>query len=381
MKNLGSLFYNAAIMDFGTSTVKADFAGEEIPSVQFSSLIGKPKYTKVFSNKSEADVIGPDASTRGLYKLHHSIKRGVFINAEDATRIIQKVFHDLHVTDTSLIPVLVTQPVILPKNNKKVLAEIFFENQNTQYLFFGTQSVLSLFAHGKSDGIVLESGEGVTQVASVFNGYKIENAFEQIAFGGSDVSMYLKFLFKRNGVLVNSSSEDCIFSEMKKHACQVNRTGIQSVDSSKSEQLQTSPEINYSLPDGSQIKLKNERFLAGEVLFNPAVAGLAFCGIHELVENSIQNIDIDLASYLCKNVYLSGGNTQMNGFVERFAFELNKISKNKSEKNIIASKGDRSLLAWRGGSVITNMSSFSTLWISKQEYQENGERIFLTKFF
>ena len=381
MKNLGSLFYNAAIMDFGTSTVKADFAGEEIPSVQFSSLIGKPKYTKVFSNNIEADVIGPDASTRGLYKLYHSIKRGVFINSEDASRIIQKVFHDLHVTDTSLIPVLVTQPVILPKNNKKVLAEIFFENQNTQYLFFGTQSVLSLFAHGKSDGIVLESGEGVTQVASVFNGYKIENAFEQISFGGSDVSMYLKFLFKRNGVLVNSSSEDCIFGDMKKHACLVNRTGILSVDSSKSEQLQTSPEINYSLPDGSQIKLKNERFLAGEVLFNPDVAGLAFCGIHELVENSIQNIDIDLARYLCKNVYLSGGNTQMNGFVERFAFELNRISKNKSEKNIIASKGDRSLLAWRGGSVITNMSSFSPLWISKQEYQENGERIFLTKFF
>ena len=131
MKEFGSLFYNAAIMDFGSATIKADFAGEEIPSVQFSSLIGKPKYSKIFSANQEEDIIGPDVSIRGLYRLHYPIRRGVFINANESAKIIEKVFKDLQVKDTSSISVLVTQPVVLPKNNKKSLAETFFESNGT----------------------------------------------------------------------------------------------------------------------------------------------------------------------------------------------------------------------------------------------------------
>lgn len=380
MKEFGSMFYNAAIFDFGSDEIKADFSGVQIPGVQFSSLIGQPKYRKIFSSQNEEEVIGPDPSIRGLYNLRHPIRRGVFVNPDDANLLIKKVFKDLKVVDTSSIPVLVTQPVVLPKNNKKSLAEAFFEKQGTQYIFFGTQCVLSLFANGKSDGILVESGDGITQIATVFNGYKIENSFEQIAFGGHDVTMYLKFLFKRNGVLVNSSAEDSIFSEMKKNLCHIN------IDYNSKENIPGSltnnvSETDYTLPDGSKIKVKDERFLAGEVLFNPSVAGLAFCSIPELLDNAIQKLDIDLSSHLSKSVYLSGGNTQISGFVERFAKTVSNSFVSNIERTIIAPKGDRSLLAWRGGSIITNMSSFVRLWISKKEYEESGDRIFLTKFF
>jgi actin-related protein len=313
--------------------------------------------------------------------LRHSIKRGIFVSADDASIIIKKIFNDLKVTDPSNITVFITQPVILPKNNKKELAEVFFEENDTQYLFFGTQSVLSLFAHGKSDGIVVESGDGVTQVATVFNGYKIENSFEQIAFGGFDVSLYLKFLFKRNGLFVHSSAEDSIFGEMKKNLCHVNIDPTIMDNSGNRNNSQQISEVDYTLPDGSKVKVKNERFLAGELLFNPSIAGIAFCGIPELLENAISKIDIDLSNHLCKSIYLSGGNTQMSGFVERFAKEVSKLSDNNFERTVIAPNGDRSILAFKGGSVITNMSSFVKFWISKKEYQEIGDRIFLTKFF
>lgn len=382
MKDFGSLFYNAAIIDFGSATIKADFAGEETPSVRFSSLLGKAKYSKMFSAGFEEDVIGPDDATRGLYKLHHPIKRGVFVDADGASKVVKKVFKELKISETNPVPVMITQPVILPKNKKKELAEIIFETKVTDYLFFATQPVLSLFAHGKSDGLVLECGEGVTQIATVFNGFKIENSFEQIAFGGYDVSSYLKFLFKRNGLFLKSSSEDCIYDDLKKTLCYINPEGTPQLENlAKGEKPTEAQSAGYTLPDGSKITLKNERVLAGEVLFNPSVAGLSFCSIPELIENAIQKIDIDLMNHLSKNIYLAGGTTQMQGFVERFAYEMTKSSGKRFEQNVVASTGDRTLMAWKGGSIVTNMSNFVKLWISRKDYAEEGERIFLKKFF
>ncbi len=67
---------------------------------------------------------------------------------------------------------------------------------------------------------MLESGEGITQVVPVYNGYKLEYAVEKINFGGVDVSNYLKLLLRKNGVYMYSTSESQILKEMKESVCQ-----------------------------------------------------------------------------------------------------------------------------------------------------------------
>lgn len=381
MKDFGSLFYNAAVIDLGTSGVKADFAGEETPSVRFFSVIGRPKYSKIFSGDYDDDIIGPDESNRGLYKLYKPMRRGLFTEKGDTEKFVKKIFKELHISEANPVPVLLTQPVVLPKSNKAELAEIVFNSGASDYLFFATQPVLSLFAHGKSDGMVLECGGGITQIATIFNGFKIENAFEQTSFGGTDVSLYLKYLFKRNGISIQSSSEDFIYSHMKKTLCYVEAEEPKPEVLLKGEKAPEFPAVSYTLPDGTKLQIRKERMLAGEVLFNPSVAGLAMLGIPELVQSTIQKIDLDLLNHLSKNIYLAGGTTQMKGFVERFAREMSKSSGSRFEQNVVASNGDRTLLAWKGGSIVTNMSNFVKLWISKKEYQEEGNRVFLRKFF
>lgn len=81
-----------------------------------------------------------------------------------------------------------------------MLAGMLFEAFDAPTIFFGTQGVLSLYAFGKTNGIVLETGEGLSQVVPIFNGYKLENAIEKVKLGGSDVSNYLKLLLRKNGV-------------------------------------------------------------------------------------------------------------------------------------------------------------------------------------
>ncbi len=101
---------------------------------------------------------------------------------------MQKVINDLNITNNSEIPIFICQPPFTSKSQKKLIAEILFETYESPNLFFGTQGVLSLYAFGKKNGIVLESGYGITQVVPVYEGYKLDHAVQKINFGGLDVS-------------------------------------------------------------------------------------------------------------------------------------------------------------------------------------------------
>ena len=266
------------------------------------------------------------------------------------------------------------------------MAELLFESYDCPSIFFGTQGVLSLYSFGKTDGVVLESGDGVTQVVPVYNGYKLEHAVEKINFGGEDVSNYLKLLLRKNGIYIHSTSEQCLYNEMKESICELKGTSIiENKYRTKVHSTELSDkkveEIKYELPDGEVIDIGNERYFAPEILFTPSIAGYEFPGLHELLDNSIKRLDLDLRKYLYGSIYLSGGNSLINGFSERLASELDPLISEKTKLSITAANVDRTFLAWQGASTITNINSFSKLWISKKDMQEHGDRIFLMKNF
>lgn len=68
--------------------------------------------------------------------------------------------------------------------------------------------------------------------------------------------------------------------------------------------------------------------------------------MHELVDSSIKKLDIELRWHLYANIYLSGGNTMINGFPERLANELSILISEKTRMSIVAPNVNWSLLAW-----------------------------------
>ena len=132
-------------------------------------------------------------------------------------------------------------------------------------------------------------------------------------------------------------------------------------------------EKSYELPDGNVITIGDERFRCPEALFNPSLLGIEASGIHHTTFNSIVKCDPDIRKDLYANTVLSGGTTMYPGIAERMQKEMTALAPANTAIKFITPKDRYS--AWVGGSILTSISSFQQMWISKQEYDEIGPTI------
>lgn len=139
-------------------------------------------------------------------------------------------------------------------------------------------------------------------------------------------------------------------------------------------------EKSYELPDGQIINIGSERFRAPEVLFQPSFIGSELKGVHEQLYSSINKCDIDIRKELYNNTLLSGGTTMYPGITERLTKELKLLVPTAMSVRIIAPP-ERKYSVWIGGSILASLSSFNSMWITKQEYDETGAQIVHRKCF
>ena len=139
-------------------------------------------------------------------------------------------------------------------------------------------------------------------------------------------------------------------------------------------------EKSYELPDGQVITIGNERFRCPEALFQPSFLGMKAAGVHELTYNSIMKCDVDIRKDLYANVVMSGGTTMYAGIADRLSKELTALAPASMKVKIIAPP-ERKYSVWIGGSILSSLSTFQQMWISKQEYDESGPSIVHRKCF
>ena len=139
-------------------------------------------------------------------------------------------------------------------------------------------------------------------------------------------------------------------------------------------------EKSYELPDGQVITIGNERFRCPEALFQPSFLGMETAGVHETTYNSIMKCDVDIRKDLYANVVLSGGTTMYAGIADRMSKEITALAPASMKVKIIAPP-ERKYSVWIGGSILASLSTFQTMWITKQEYDEAGPQIIHRKCF
>ena len=89
-------------------------------------------------------------------------------------------------------PIMMTECPLNPKENREKLAQIMFEVFSVPQLYLSMQAVCALYAAGRTTGVVLDSGDGVTHSVPIYEGFAIPHAIQKMLFGGSNLTNYLK---------------------------------------------------------------------------------------------------------------------------------------------------------------------------------------------
>lgn len=82
-----------------------------------------------------------------------------------------------------------------------------FETFNVPSLFTSYQAVLALYSTGRTTGIVLDSGDGVTNTVPIYEGYALPHAIERNNFAGREITQYLHKLLGEVGMKFSLSGE------------------------------------------------------------------------------------------------------------------------------------------------------------------------------
>jgi actin len=369
----------ALVIDNGSGIVKAGFSGEDAPRAIFPSITGRPKNPGILVGVDQKDVyIGDEAQAkRGVLKIKYCVEHGIVNDWEDMEKIWNHTFFNELRVSPEEHPVLLTEAPNNPKVNREKMTQIMFEVFNVPAMYVGIQAVLSLYASGRTTGIVMDSGDGVSHTVPIYEGYSIPHAIKKIMLAGRDLTEYAQKVLGERGYEFTTSAEKEIVRDIKEKCCFV---ALDYEDALKDAETSSSIEKQYELPDGKTITIGNERFRIPEYLFQPAHGGKEFSGIHQFTFDSIMECDVDVRRDLYSNLILSGGTTMFDGLGERMYKELTSLAPSTVKIKVIASP-DRKYSVWRGGSTLCSLSTFASMWITRADYEESGPSIVHRKCF
>ena len=368
------------VIDNGSDNIYAGYAGKEEPTYCLKNITGKPKKNMKDMLDNDFYISKEALNKSGVLDLKKPIENGIITDWINMEKIWKHLFTELipenNIQETN---VFLTEAPFTPKDKKEEMTEIMFENFNVPAMYTAIQAVLSLYASGRTSGLVLDSGADVTCSVAVYEGYAVPSAtFIVPGISGNDITNYMMRKFQDKKYSLTTVAERDIVNEIKEKKCYIAN------DINFEKEKQSVSETTYKLPDGESICLGEEKYMAPEIMFNPMITDLEIDGVQKYVLKSIKNTPYKEREILCNNLIIAGGNTMFSGFTNRLMKELTPlvnpfVPNNVNIKMIAPQK--RYMSSYVGGSILASLSSFKNLWITKSEYEEQGASIVHRKCF
>ena len=357
--------YSSVIVDIGSGLMKTGFGGEDGPRNIFNSIVGIPKMAglKVGMEQKERYVGEEAIDNLEFMNYFPPIKRGEVVDWDK----FETLMHYLLYTEIEVVPeeisVLVTETPLSSKENREKTAELLFEKFNVEKCHIANSSMLGLFSYGKTSGIVVDSGFNITSTVPIYEGFPLKYASMRINLGGEDLSLKLLDLIKNK----IDNSYKLIKGRLLADDIKEQKGYI-----SMSNEEENQEEINYTLPDGKELKLGNEVFKSNDIIFNPG-ENSELISLSKMVVDSLNLCDEEVKNDINESVCLIGGNTLLKNFPEKLRMEL---SDNKDMGSFnLSFVPERQFSSWIGGSIMSSLDNFQYMWVTKEEFDEKGKTL------
>jgi actin-related protein 3 len=298
---------------------------------------------------------------------------------------------------------LLTEPPLNTPENREYTAEIMFETFNVPGLYIAVQAVLALCASlltktdsaGKNaavTGTVIDSGDGVTHIIPVVEGYVIGSCIRHIPLAGRDVTNFVLQQLRDRGEALNPDDALVVAKKIKEMYCYICPDLVKEyqkydTDPSKFRQFKgKNPKtgVEYTVDVGY------ERFLGPEIFFSPEIFSSDFTKpLPDVVDDTVQACPIDTRRPLYNYITLSGGSTMFTHFTkrlerdigrkvkERYDFQVKKypgMTLRAVDVHVITHPFQR-FAVWFGGSMLASQPEFLGYFHTKAQYAEQGPRI------
>eukprot|EP00892_Ulva_mutabilis_P006762 jgi/Ulvmu1/4458/UM002_0183.1 len=393
------------VIDVGTSYTKAGFGGNLDPSAVFSSSVS--------ASRSENTPLSHSPSTAAAKpKSSYPIKNGVVVNWSDFEELVSECFHERLVVDSREHPVLMTEPPLNPPENRETLAEVMFETFQVPALHIGIQAVLALYGqhalcqlqqqgtYGTPDmdvssitfstadltGTVVDSGDGITHVVPIINGYVVGSAIKSIPLAGSTITSVVENMLRDRGAPLPMDNCLQLCRDIKERHCYVCKRMDRELAKWDDPADTSCVPATYVLTptDGTApvpLSIERERFLAPECYFQPQLAGLDVPPLQTLIDQAVLHCAIDARRKLYGSICLSGGSTLCRHFDRRLQLEVQQIVRSRltEQSTGVIVKVDRhpkqGHAVWVGGSLLSAASIFVKNCHTREHYLEYGPSI------
>ncbi|KAK2186743.1 hypothetical protein NP493_190g02000 [Ridgeia piscesae] len=391
------------VLDNGAYTAKVGFCADAEPRLIPNCVIkAKTVRNRVFIG----DQVDDCKDLSGLFYLL-AFQKGYLVNGEIQKKVWDYIYgKDVLKVDFNETGLVVTEPYFNFTSITEAMTEIFFEEYQFKSIFKCNPSFLSQFQRQQSQSqsqslccLVIDSGYSFTHIIPYYKGKKITDGVRRINIGGKVLTNHLKEIISYRQLMV--MDETYVVNQMKEDVCYVSTQLWRDMDIVKKKGKENTIVRDYILPDYTHIKrgyirapdnenadknaaqqvirMNIERFSVPELLFHPSDIGLEEMGIPEAIGHCVSSLPEEMQPHMYGNIVLTGGNCLLPGFKTRLYDDLRALIPDEYDLHVHLPENAQTC-AWQGGQQLCKDNTYSSLCVTKQEYDEHGHSICGDKF-
>ncbi|CAK9438645.1 uncharacterized protein LODBEIA_P28690 [Lodderomyces beijingensis] len=429
----------AVVIDNGSYTTKAGFASDDLPTMVFSSAYSHDESTgKVIVGDEEM-------SLYPQYNVSTLLENGLVYNFDNIVHNWQYIYDNIdnhNPIESKEYPLVMTEQSWNTARNKIKTTEIVFEQLEVPLFSLVKNPVSQLYRCGKSTGLVIDIGAGVTSVTPILDGIIQNKCSYHSKYAGDFLNLHVEHYLESKVGSIDDLLPDSFRAQRASDSFKQYYMSTHILQEFKNLSINYQVS-NYQIYNHKFIDVTDQRNYL-ENLFDPTLNKLegvnlpepsfdkpSSHGLTNLVFMSIKNLEasllpktdnsagtttassqnrfawfMEIFKQLLSNVLITGGTSLANGLSDHiisdlkaltqkyfpnypFSYNVQQIRVNNSSSES-ADVWDRQFGSWLGACNLASMLNdndensskiaLDNWFVTKADYEELGEDIIIEKF-